>query len=405
MHNFSTPGEHTVILVVTDENGLESQERVLQIRIQNPKPIISVKIFDMWLNNELVSSSTPIPQGAIFDYSHTFDDDGNVVTTPNQLLYFDSLGTRDGDRVFEGRFVPLESNNSDWNGIVEYSWDFGDATPISYEPMPRHSYERPGTYKVTLTVRDAYLTGDVTRETFSIVVNEHPVIGDFEIKDKIYVGESVVLDANISDPEDSAEYVVWRDLDVNDGLHTDRDKQIEQDIAVLWEYDVNLDSNGNNITDDDWIEPSGADGIRVAGSWDTSGIKVVRVSVCDGMGVCLQKDIEITVLDEESEPPSLSDFSIQDWKDWLVDASGESFVVLALIVAVLILGWAVMRSPTEIEEEAEQAAATYEVDEVQSYGGILGMDHHTPPPAPGILSKDERRNDSSGYVRPLRRRR
>ena len=59
----------------------------------------------------------------------------------------------------------------------------------------------------------------------------------------------------------------------------------------------------------------------------------------------------------------------------------------------------------EIEEEAEQAAATYEVDEVQSYGGILGMDHHTPPPAPGILSKDERRNDSSGYVRPLRRRR
>ena len=111
------------------------------------------------------------------------------------------------------------------------------------------------------------------------------------------------------------------------------------------------------------------------------------------------------VLDEESEPPSLSDFSIQDWKDWLVNASGESFVVLALIVAVLILGWAVMRSPTEIEEEAEQAAATYEVDEVQSYGGILGMDHHTPPPAPGILSKDERRNDSSGYVRPLRRRR
>ena len=64
-----------------------------------------------------------------------------------------------------------------------------------------------------------------------------------------------------------------------------------------------------------------------------------------------------------------------------------------------------MRSPTEIEEEAEQAAATYDVEEVQSYGGILGMDHHTPPPAPGILSKDERRSDSSGYVRPLRRRR
>jgi hypothetical protein len=123
------------------------------------------------------------------------------------------------------------------------------------------------------------------------------------------------------------------------------------------------------------------------------------------MGVCVEKDTELNILAKEEAETSLSDFSVQDWQDWLVDASGESMVILALIVAVLILGWAVMRSPTEIEEDAEQAAATYEVDEVQSYGGVLGMDQHTPPPAPGILSKDERRSDSSGYIRPLRRRR
>ena len=123
------------------------------------------------------------------------------------------------------------------------------------------------------------------------------------------------------------------------------------------------------------------------------------------MGVCIYKDTEVTILAEKEADQSLSDFSLQDWQNWFIDASGESFVVLALIAAVLILGWAVMRSPTEIEEEAEQAAATYDVDEVQSYGGILGMDQHTPPPAPGILSKEERRSGSSGYVRPLRRRR
>ena len=123
------------------------------------------------------------------------------------------------------------------------------------------------------------------------------------------------------------------------------------------------------------------------------------------MGVCVTHDKQITVLPKDSTPPSLSDFSIQDWQEWFIDSSGESIMVLALIVAVLILGWAVMRSPTEIEEEAEQAAATYEVEEVQSYGGVLGMDQHAPPPAPGILSKEERRSGSSGYVRPLRRRR
>ena len=80
------------------------EERTLSIRIQNPKPIISVKIFDIWYDGDLVTTSTPIAEGASFDYSHTFDDDGNVVTTPGQMLYFDSLGTRD-DRTYEGRFI------------------------------------------------------------------------------------------------------------------------------------------------------------------------------------------------------------------------------------------------------------------------------------------------------------
>ena len=404
-HTFLYPGEHKVTLVVIDADNTSSEPRVLSIRIQNPKPIINVEIYDLWYDGDLVTSTTPLPEGATFRNSHTFDDDGNVVTTPNQMLHFDSTGTRDGDRTYEGRFIPLESNNSGWNGIVEYSWDFGDATPISHEPNPKHSFERPGTYKVSLTVRDSYLTGDVTRATYTIVVNEPPVIGDFDIIETIYVGESVVLNANITDLEQDLEYVVWRDLDVNDGSYTDRDERISSSIVVLWEYDVEFDSDDNGDPADDWITPSGADGIRVAGNWDTVGIKTLRVSVCDGMGVCVQKDTEVVILAEKAADPSLSDFSIQDWQDWLIDASGESMVVIALIVAVLILGWAVMRSPTEVEEEAEQAAATYEVEEVQSYGGILGMDQHTPPPAPGILSKDERRSGSSGYIRPLRRRR
>ena len=404
IHNFSTPGEHFVSLVVIDENGMESEPRTLGIRVLNPKPIISVKIFDVWYQDELVTATTPLPEGATFRNSHTFDDDGNVVTTPGQMLYFDSTGTKDGDRIYENRFVP-ELNSSNWNGIVEYSWDFGDATPISHEPMPWHSFDRPGTYKVTLTVRDSYLTGDVSRETFTVVVNAPPVIGEFDITETIYVGESIVLDVNVSDSEDDADYVVWRDLDVNDGLHTDRDERISSAIVVLWESDLELDADGNGNPADDWLSPSGADGIRVAASWDEVGVKVVRVSVCDGMGVCVSKDTEVSILAEKAAEPSLSDFSIQDWQEWFVDASQESFMVLALIVAVLILGWAVMRSPTEIEEEAEQAAATYDVDEVQSYGGVLGMDQHTPPPAPGILSKEERRSGSSGYVRPLRRRR
>lgn len=403
VHNFTLPGDHTVQLTVTDEDGVEGEPRTLSIRIKNPKPIIDVKIVDVIYQGEFVFDNTPLSLGATFDYSHTFDDNGNIYTNPNQILFFDSYGTRDGDRIFLGRFVPLESNNSNWNGIVEYTWDFGDATPISHEPSPWHSYDLPGTYKVTLTVRDAYLTGDVTRQTFSVIVNEPPTVDEFVFKDEIYVGESIQISANITDTETTGEYTYYRDDKINDGSHTDRNTTIESYFNVSWELDLETDGiDDGNITDDDWIENNKAE---ILHSWDTPGVKMFKIRVCDSMGVCITKVGELTILAKKDAEPSLSDFSVQDWKEWVIDASGESIVFLILIVAVLILGWAVMRSPTDVEEEAEQAAAVYEVDEVQSYGGILGMDHHSPPPAPGILSKDERRSDSSGYVRPLRRRR
>ena len=50
---------------------------------------------------------------------------------------------RDGDQRFEGKYVPLEQESPDWNGLLEYTWDFGDATPIVHDPMPWHSYEDP----------------------------------------------------------------------------------------------------------------------------------------------------------------------------------------------------------------------------------------------------------------------
>ena len=214
------------------------------------------------------------------------------------------------------------------------------------------------------------------------------------------------MGANITDFEYSEGYTYYRDENINDGSHTDLNKTYTSYFNVSWELDLELDGpDDGNLTDDDWISVNENNKAEILNSWDTPGIKYFKIRVCDSMGVCTTKTGELTVLPEKTAEPSLSDFSVQDWKDWIIDASGESIVVLVLIIAVLILGWAVMRSPTEIEEEAEQAAAVYEVDEVQSYGGILGMDHHAPPPAPGILSKDERRNDSSGYVRPLRRRR
>ena len=62
-------------------------------------------------------------------------------------------------------------------------------------------YENPGTYTVTLTVRDSYGTGDVSKESFTVVVDQPPEILRINIPDEIIAGESTYLSANVSDYE------------------------------------------------------------------------------------------------------------------------------------------------------------------------------------------------------------
>ena len=80
----------------------------------------------------------------------------------------------------------------------------------------------------------------------------------------------------------------------------------------------------------------------------------------------------MTVLPEQDADPSLSDFSLDEWKSWMSDAGSDALGFIALILAALILGWLVMRQPNEIEEEAKQNAETYDVEHADD-GGLLGI--------------------------------
>ncbi|MBN1569432.1 MAG: PKD domain-containing protein [Acidobacteria bacterium] len=45
-------------------------------------------------------------------------------------------------------------DSTDDGGIVSYSWDFGDGSPVSAEPSQAHTYTSAGFFKATLTVAD-----------------------------------------------------------------------------------------------------------------------------------------------------------------------------------------------------------------------------------------------------------
>jgi PKD repeat protein len=403
-YSFTEPGEQIIQLVVTDESGEQSSPKVIVVVVANPLPIIQLQILDAWVDDELLMDSDVFPENGLPDqWSRTFDENGVNVAIPGALLYFDSSGTRDGDQKFEGKYVPLEVESPDWNGLLEYTWDFGDATPIVHEPMPWHSYERPGLYTVKLTVRDAFGTGDVTRAEFNVHVDSPPEIADIDLPDEIFEDFSSAVIVNVSDAESLADLVFYRDLNVLDGSNSDRDETISNDLVVEWEQDILDDADEDGILDNDWFVSSNSIVTLATVVWEDPTDAILRVKVCDGMGLCDVAQTDVTVLPEQVADPSLSDFSWDEWKSWMSDAGSDALGFIALILAALILGWLVMRQPNDIEEEAKQNAETYDVEHADD-GGLLGMDHHNPPPAPKILSKQERRNDESGYIRPLRRR-
>ena len=421
-YSFTEPGEQIIQLIVTDENGEQSVPRIIVVVVANPLPIIELQILDawLWLNDDcdllaepgsparescqLLMDTDVFPENGLPDqWSRTFDENGINVAIPGAMLYFDSSGTRDGDQKFEGKYVPLEQESPDWNGLLEYTWDFGDATPIVHEPKPWHSYERPGLYTVKLTVRDAFGTGDVTRAEFKIHIDSPPEIGDIDLPDEIYEDFSSTVIVNVTDAESLADLVFYRDINVLDGSNADRDDTISNELVIKWETDILNDEDEDGIADNDWFVSTNSIPTLETVVWDDPKETILKVRVCDGMGLCDEAQTDVTVLPEQDADPSLSDFSLDEWKSWASDAGSDALGFIALILAALILGWLVMRQPNEIEEEAKQNAETYDVEHADD-GGLLGMDHHTPPPAPKILSKQERRNDESGYVRPLRRR-
>ena len=405
-HMFTEPGVYSVTLVVTDERGLDSLPKSYTIHIANPLPMPVISAQEAWLNGTAVT--VPGQDLSVYNWRTSFTDSGDIFVAPGTVLRFSSEGSRDMDIAFDGMQNP-DQNAPDWNGIVETTWNWGDASPPSNQIDAWHIFEQPGYYTVTLTVRDGYGTGDSNSTTIGIWVSSAPTISTEALisENLAYVGALNSLRATATDSDMDTGMRAWRDNDVlvdsdNDGIaNNDRDTELNTMLSYAWDLDDSIDADGNGNFIDDWMTDEEFPG-RMDAIWNETGEYVVRLKVCDDTLVCTIQTFEITVRDLDAEDDALGDLS---WKDLLPSADSGSLYIIILIALVLTLGWLVMREPEEIEIEAEQAASTYDVTEVHTEGGILGMDQHAPPPKPSHLTRDDRRSKESGYVRPVTSRR
>ena len=308
---FSQPGLYSITLVVLDERGLDSAPKTFLIYIENPLPI------------PIISFSCPSDQGGILSRIPDASEsdivwrvpqtgEGGAFIAPGDLIRFDGSGSFDADPMFQDR-SSVDMNDPEWGGIVDWIWDFGDASPSSSGPMVWHSYDRPGEYTVRLTVIDGFGSGDSNTTEMKVRVSSAPEITTTSpiATDYVVVGELVNLSGEARDYDLDLGIIAWIDDDAlfdsdGDGNPTnDRDRNLTDALEFNWDI--------NSYVDDDCLTLEGCDGntrndwIGVNQTWTEPGEIRISMTVCDGVGVCEFRDYVITVLSlQDTTPQRLS---------------------------------------------------------------------------------------------------
>jgi len=207
-HTYTSYGDYTVKLTVTDNDGLTGQTETTIHVSQHPVASFTFTPPDP-LVHEIVtfnaSASTP-DGGTIVSYTWDFGD-GNITTTSNPIIThaYETYGTftvtlnvTDSEGKWNtasqqitvtktpvadfwwtpyypqrGETVTFNASASTPDGgtIISYAWNFGDETPVIVEtnPITTHVYASVGNYTVTLNVTDSEGRWDIETHTITVV--------------------------------------------------------------------------------------------------------------------------------------------------------------------------------------------------------------------------------------------
>ena len=264
-HTFLEPGLYTVSLTVIDERGLSSATKSYSIRIANPLPVPELEFSCPSINGTVLGEIPLTEDGVVWQVPHTSTRAAFVA--PGDPIRFDGLCSYCADPLFLGR-TSTDSESSEWNGIVSWIWDFGDASSPVSGPVVWHSYQIPGTYVVTLTVVDGFEGGATNRTTLTVHVSRAPLITteDPISADYVSIDDVVLLNSSAyyADLIDGIE--AWMDLDQSGDSDGDGDPANDRDRPLTGPLVVRGDLNALQANDLDassrknalWVEQTGS---------------------------------------------------------------------------------------------------------------------------------------------------
>ena len=248
-HRYAAPGAYTAKLTVHDETGLANSTATDDVAVTvNPPPAPVIVGPEVACTDEQVSWKPEGAPTATAKYLWSFGDGVTADTAEaghayeNPGWYSLALSVDDGrnlanskqvatrilhvnrppraeagpDRlVCPGDKVNLDASlSNDPDGAISlYHWDFGDGATLDGK-LVDHAYDKPGTYRVKLTVTDdAGSHCSSTTDEMDVVVNAPPV-ADAGKDREVFIGganDAVLLDGSAShDPDGTALTATWQ---------------------------------------------------------------------------------------------------------------------------------------------------------------------------------------------------
>jgi PKD repeat protein/Flp pilus assembly pilin Flp len=203
--NYTTVGNYTVILTITDDDGAtDTFTRVVAINTVNESPVASFTATCAGMICEVNASGSSDSDGSITGFDWSFGDGttGTGVTTSktygtvNSFVITLTVTDNNGATNSTTRTVTMTGNtppvasftdnctnltctftstSTDSDGTISsYAWSFGDTTSGSGATANK-TYTSAGTYTVTLTVTDNNGATHSTTRTVTMTANTPPV--------------------------------------------------------------------------------------------------------------------------------------------------------------------------------------------------------------------------------------
>ena len=121
----------------------------------------------------------------------------DIIASPGQKINFSGENSKDSD-----------------GKIVSYDWDFGDLNNAK-GVNTIHAYEKPGSYQVTLTIKDdANVDNSQAFDTLKVFVNDRPVANAGKDK-RVSANQTILFDA--SDSIDRDGKIIFYEWNLGDG--------------------------------------------------------------------------------------------------------------------------------------------------------------------------------------------